>query len=281
MDPRSDDVAPPAPRRKRAQTKSPAFQFYPSDFLGSTKVRAMNAEQIGVYTLLLCLDWQESGFTLEEAEEHVAFHGQTAAKFRANWTKVSRCFAEREGRYFNSRLDEERAKQKEWRRKSSKGGKIAADRKRNGGSTTLAPPLDNGSSGRQYTPSLSPSPTPKTTTPPIDALFEEAWADYPKRAGNSKADTRKQWLARVREGVDPLDMVGGGRRYRAFVEAEGTEPRFIKQAQTFFGRGRHFESDWTPSRPADSLEARVAALREEDEAGLARGLKLVQAKVSA
>lgn len=257
--------------------KSPAFQFYPSDFLGSPKVRVMDTREIGIYTLLLCLDWELGGFTLEEAEEHVVAHRTTLEQFTESWRKVSRCFGERNGRFFNPRLQEERAKQREWRRKSSKGGKLSAQKRLKGGSKVVEPPPQPTGN------TLSPSPTPLTTTtpPPSDAVFEEAWAIYPKRPGNSRADTLKQWHARVKDGVDPLDMLAGARRYAKYVEVEGTEPRYVKQAQTFFGRGRHFEADWTPTRPSDPLSDRIAQLQAEEDAALEKTRQLLATRGAA
>lgn len=266
-----------APRRKRAPSKSPAFQFYPSNFLGSPKVRAMDAAQIGVYWLLCCIEWEESGFTYQEAEDIAASARIDGSQFAAMWPKLSRCFVDRDGRFYSPRLDSERDKQREWRRKSSKGGKLSAEKRRKGGSTTVEPtpqPTVN-------TPSLSPSPTPKPTTPPQDALWEEAWAAYPKRPGNSKADTYRQWLKRVKEGVDPLTMLEGALRYRRYVDAEQKDPTYVKQSQTFFGQGKHFESDWTPTAPRDELGDRIAALIQEEDAALEKTRQLLATRGAA
>jgi len=244
--------------------KSPAFQFYPNDFLGSPAVSAMTAEEVGIYVLLLCLDWNGNGFALEIPELARSCR-VTPEVFESAWRRVGRCFHEKRQRYFNPRLEAERRKQREWRRKSSIGGKLSAAKRAKGGSRVVEPTAN--------TPSPTPSPTPVTTTPSqtaTDAVFEEAWAVYPRRPGNSRQDTYRQWLARVKDGVDPLDMLAGARRYAQFVTVEGTEPRYVKQAQTFFGRGRHFEADWTPTRLADPLTARVEALMAEEDAALER-----------
>lgn len=42
--------------------KSPAFQFYPKDFLTDAAVLCMTNEEIGMYIKLLCVDWLEDGF---------------------------------------------------------------------------------------------------------------------------------------------------------------------------------------------------------------------------
>lgn len=81
--------------------------------------------------------------------------------------------------------------------------------------------------------------------PEYDAVFEEAWAIYPKREGNSKSAAWRQWLARVAQGVDPIDMLTGTKGYAASCIRRGTEPDFIKLAATFYGRDRHFASDFS------------------------------------
>lgn len=88
-------------------------------------------------------------------------------------------------------------------------------------------------------------------TEPVD-LFEEAWKAYPPRAGgNSKADARKAWVARVHAGVEPEDIVAGVHRYAAFCRAEGkVGTAYVKQAATFFGPGEHWTEDWALPVPA-------------------------------
>ncbi|MCZ5618714.1 helix-turn-helix domain-containing protein [Escherichia coli] len=82
--------------------------------------------------------------------------------------------------------------------------------------------------------------------------FEQAWQEYPKRAGgNSKSAAFKAWKARLREGIKPETMLDGVRRYAAWVRATGnTGTQFVKQAATFFGPDRHFEDFWQqPTAP--------------------------------
>lgn len=78
--------------------------------------------------------------------------------------------------------------------------------------------------------------------------FEQAWKQYPSRPGNSKADAFKAWNARLKAGATADQMLAGVMRYAAYCAAERTEPRYIKQAATFFGPGEHFMGDWTPTK---------------------------------
>lgn len=114
-----------------------------------------------------------------------------------------------------------------------------------------------------------------------DQLFEEAWGAYPKRPNNSKAAAWRQWLARVGDGVDPLDMLEGTRRYAKLIAAENTEPKYVKQAATFYGRDRHFESDFTPSVASDSLAGRASQIGLEEDAALARTAELLATRGAA
>lgn len=80
------------------------------------------------------------------------------------------------------------------------------------------------------------------------AEFEEAWALYPSRPGNSKAAAFKAWKARLKGGFSALHMIEGTMRYAAYVKAERTEQNFIKQAATFFGPSEFFLDEWTPTK---------------------------------
>lgn len=82
------------------------------------------------------------------------------------------------------------------------------------------------------------------------AAFESTWEAYPPRAGGNKKATFRAWAARVKAGTDPADMLAGAARYAAFVLAERTEERFIKQPATFFGPDEHFALPWRPTRGA-------------------------------
>jgi hypothetical protein len=78
--------------------------------------------------------------------------------------------------------------------------------------------------------------------------FEEVWAVYPRRPGMSKSDSFKKWKALIKAGNGPETILAGVVRYANYVQYKQTEPEFIKQPATFFGPGKHFESDWsTPS----------------------------------
>lgn len=225
--------------------KSPAFQFYPDDFLGSPAVAAMTHAEIGVYMLLLCFDWNANGLP-EDAATLARMVKLPPKQFAKVWPALESCFPVRDGRRFNPRLEKERAKQTEWREKSARGGKHSAEKraaKGKGGSTVVEPePEPNGN-----TPVSSLQTPRKTKTPSgYSPEFERAFAAYPKRAGdNPKREAWGQWQASIKRGADPVAMEDGTHRYAKFCEATNLlNTPYVKQGATFYGRNESWLDPW-------------------------------------
>src|SRR3990167_10345948 len=65
--------------------RSPAFQFYPKDYLSSSKVQRMSLAERGAYTTLLCHCWLDAGLPNNMAAL-AQLVGMTAARFTRMWT---------------------------------------------------------------------------------------------------------------------------------------------------------------------------------------------------
>lgn len=227
--------------------KSPAFQFYPDDFLGSPTVARMSHAEIGVYMMLLCLDWNGDGLP-EDIPTLARMVKIPAKQFARMWETLGACFPVRDGRRYNPRLEKERAKQEEWRAKSSAGGKkgaaarwhtdtdtVGTDKGGHKGGhkmviTTASPNDDTPVSSLQ-----SPSNTKQPSAYPAE--FERAFQAMPKRAGGHPKKTAfRAWSASLKRGADPAAIEDGARRYALFIAAIGkTGTEFVKLAATFFG----------------------------------------------
>jgi hypothetical protein len=114
-----------------------------------------------------------------------------------------------------------------------------------GASADAAPPT--GVSGSDKSPGKTTSKKPASRQE-YSPEFEQAWQEYPKRAGgNPKTTAYKHWKARIADGTAPADLLAGVRRYAAYIRATGKlGTEYVKQAATFFGSDRHFEEPWTP-----------------------------------
>lgn len=99
-------------------TKSPAFQFYPRDFLVSPKVDRMSMTERGIYITLLAHCWIDRGLTTD-LTELAALCRMKAPQFERIWTKgqLNRCFEVRADRFVNPRLELERRAQADYSKK--------------------------------------------------------------------------------------------------------------------------------------------------------------------
>ena len=106
------DVASPQSKR------SPAFQFYPRDFLSSSKVDQMSMTERGIYITLLARCWLDNGLPadLGDLARMVRI---PKARFERIWirSQLSACFEQKQDRLINPRLEIERRVQTEYRRK--------------------------------------------------------------------------------------------------------------------------------------------------------------------
>ncbi len=98
-------------------TRAPAFQFYPKEFLSSSKVMAMSALERGAYITLLCVQWLD-GSLPNDLSALARLTGISKQQFLKIWPiNLGRCFVLKHGRYLNLRLESERTKQAEFRQK--------------------------------------------------------------------------------------------------------------------------------------------------------------------
>lgn len=106
--------------------KSPAFQFYPNDWLSAPEIVLMTPAEEGAYFRLLCYAWMNDGLP-DDDEQLAALSRLGEGWSKGGSTKVRPCFVLRDGRLHSPRLDQERQKQELWRQKSSQGGKASAN----------------------------------------------------------------------------------------------------------------------------------------------------------
>lgn len=101
-------------------TKAPAFQFYAGDFLNDEHVKLMSLHERGAYITLICQCWIE-GSLPSDIERLARLVGAPIAAFKKLWPSIEPCFAPKAGtdRLLHPRLEKERRKQKDYRRRQS------------------------------------------------------------------------------------------------------------------------------------------------------------------
>lgn len=136
--------------------KSPAFQFYATDYLGSQRVQMLTLEEEGAYIRLLCYCWQHGSIPSKHSEiARLVGKGCSTNLARV----VSEMFDKHPNDQFkmiHSRLESEKNKQAAWREKCSVGGAKSAESKKLA-HTVLQLPLTLPLQGSFNIPSPSPS----------------------------------------------------------------------------------------------------------------------------
>jgi hypothetical protein len=75
--------------------------------------------------------------------------------------------------------------------------------------------------------------------------FEGIWKAYPRKQGKKRAF---EAYLRDRKNGTPAEVIEAGvKEYAAYVAAEKTEERFIKQGDTFFAQAA-WQDNWTPRK---------------------------------
>ncbi len=120
-------------KRNPSTGKAPAFQFYPGDFLADEDQTLMTLAECGLYIRLLCLAWG-NGSIPSQCERIATLVGATVDDVRSAWTAVSVCFVNHPtdpGRLVNPRMERERIKQRNYRRKQAVSANMRWHPKRN------------------------------------------------------------------------------------------------------------------------------------------------------
>ena len=166
--------------------KSPAFQFYPKDYLTDAKVVAMTPEIRGLYVQLLCHDWLEDGIYPDDICALSGFEWfREDGTLRDDWNTIeqvlNRCFIQHptdDQKVTNPRLLRARQEQLENREKKRLAG-IESGKARKSKELSLGTdvPLCSSRKGTQSSPSSSSSSSSSSNinihTLPINELEEQ------------------------------------------------------------------------------------------------------------
>src|SRR3990167_2052181 len=209
------DVAP------SKRTTSPAFQWYPKEFLSSSKVIAMTAAERGAYITLLSTQWLD-GSLPNDLPVLARLAGIPTKQFIRIWPlNLGRCFTVKGGRLVNGRLERERQKQVEYReRQALHGAKGGRPADKGFVKATVSEPLSETKGSERFPVSdlhlQSASAFPKKNVhapvkaavvaesdPPCDVWLRELQAAYPPSAVSSGHLTEVAFLDAVRQFGTP------------------------------------------------------------------------------
>lgn len=213
----------------------------------------MTMEERGVYVTALSMCWIEDGLDIGSRVVQGWFNQYPA---------VARCFIEKDGKFRNPRLDEERRKQVLWHDKSSKGGKKSAEIKRlsKGGSRVVQPSVNQRST---LPSSLSPLPSSKREEHSRECSSERKGNDSEPNASERKRTPSMNRNTWEWENISPSDISAWKEAYPACdISLELARMR-----------------EWIKSNPAKGHKSNWRAFitrwltRSQDRGGSANGVK--------
>lgn len=82
------------------------------------------------------------------------------------------------------------------------------------------------------------SSSDKQTVKGYSTDFEEFWDIYPRKVG--KGEAYKKYLARIKDGWSPEQLLQSAKKYRTQIVNERTEEKYIKHAKTFLSENTPF-----------------------------------------
>lgn len=170
-------------------SKSPAFQFYAAEYLADEDVQLMTLEEEGCYIRLLAYCWREGSIPSDLDKLSRLCKGASTTVI----SMVVKCFDQdvlNIGRMIHKRLEVERDKQREWKEKSSRGGRKSAEVRANRESNLFEPPLEP--NGNTASSSASSSSIEATTTPSLVKKITKS-AVVKSRHDDFKGKIKQYW----------------------------------------------------------------------------------------
>lgn len=196
--------------------KSPAFQFYPKDFMGDMNVALMSLEERGAYITLMCFCWNE-GELPADITRLSRLCGVSVDDMESLWEQVGPCFEEKDGALVHPRLEREREKQQKRSNQARRAARKRWDEEGESGSNADAHADASPDAVQTESPavcSLQSSTAftekEKTVTPsPISKLWpiwvEELGGDPPQPSLTEKRKAKLQalWDEHLKHDEDP------------------------------------------------------------------------------
>jgi uncharacterized protein YdaU (DUF1376 family) len=215
--------------------KSPAFQFYPQDYLADPNVAEMTLEEQGAYIRLICYAWI-AGSIPADPERCARLVGNGCSISVA--TNVQRAFNEPSTdpqRLLHKRVEKERQKQAIRREQASSAGKKSAAKRSVTREVSTGSNKRSTNVQRKVNPSSSSSDEDECVSDSESQVcqFEHFWSICPRRT--AKGNARKAWVKAIKT-APPEQIIDGMKIYAK--QMIGTEQQYIAHPATWLNAER-------------------------------------------
>ena len=219
------------------KNKSPAFQFYPKDYLSDINVQIMSLPERGAYINLLCHEWLEGGLPNDDDILSI-LSGLGEEWFGKSGEKIKKCFTIKSGNFINPRLEKERKNQKNRRKKRSDAGRKGNETRWGKGSKDISKGSQCDKDAIAKDRSTTTTTTTTTTTKKKDILvfdFGKVWKRYPNKDGKKAAEKHFKTTIKKEE-----DYIAINKALDNYLKSDKVKKGFIKNGSTWFNNWQ----DW-------------------------------------
>jgi len=192
----------------------PYFNFYPVDFIRG--VRGLTAQEVGIYTMLLCRIYEENGPVEVSPVKLAAYCGCRQSTFEVVFARL--CLLGKidvvNGMFSNERADEEIELRNRVVKSNSTAGKLSAEKRKQNQHKAATPvqrsvnhtDTDTDTDKREAKASLAQQQN--------QSRFDEFWDAYPHRGGAKKGrkPSEAKYAAIVKAGTSEQDIIDGAKR---------------------------------------------------------------------
>lgn len=211
------------------QKHIPYFSFYPADFMNG--VRGLTAQDVGVYTMILCRIYEENGPVEYHVRRLSTYCGMREKAFTAVIEKLIDLgkLTLVDGAISNHRAVTEIAKRAHGLKMASEAGKASAKKRQEKQEHDATPVAD------AFNHSDTNKDTEKKKEEAKASLsdFDAFWAEVPTKVGKDAA--RKAFKAAIKK-TDLETIIAGIRRYAA--SRAGEDPKYTAHPATWLRAGR-------------------------------------------
>jgi uncharacterized protein YdaU (DUF1376 family) len=228
--------------------KSPAFQFYPQDYLADPNVAEMTLEEQGAYIRLICYAWI-AGSIPADPERCARLVGNGCSIAVA--TNVQRAFNEPSTdpqRLLHKRVEKERQKQAIRREQTSLAGRKSAEKRSVSREASTGLNKRSTNVQRKVNPSSSSSDEDGCVADLQSQAgqFEQFWSTCPRKT--AKGSARKAWIKAIK--LAPPETIIQAMAVYAKSTA-GKDPQYIAHPATWLNGERWLDDSGSQLKKRD------------------------------
>ena len=232
---------------KPQSNKSPAFQFYPKEFLSSSKVIAMSATERGAYITLLSVQWLD-GSLPNDLPALARLSGVAPKPFARMWPhNLARCFVLKNGHFVNERLERERKKQAEFRQRQATNSAKGWDSRRH---ATALPSQSQKDALHLLSPisDLQPTEKPKKAEP-LDVAFRSFQSAYPPQRRKGGILLEQAFVTQAARAGGPSALMAALENHKA--SGQWQDPKLVPGMDTWLNEERWRQQLEPPTAKVD------------------------------